>query len=71
MWKVEYSILSTDPVSTARRRVFSVISDLRQLGSESCEAALRKLLASRATGGYAMTSEDPTALTSDDPAPDR
>ena len=37
------------------------ISDLTPpSGSESGEAALRRLLACRATGGYAMSSDDPS-----------
>ena len=49
--KVEYSILSTDLASPALRRLHSVISDFRPPSvAESGEAALRRLLASRAIG---------------------
>ena len=47
------SILSTDLASLALRRLLSVISDCRQPSvTESGEAVLRRLLASRAVGGY-------------------
>ena len=58
--KVGYSILSNDLSSPARHRFHSVISDFRPpSGIESGEPALRRLLASRATGGYLVTSDDP------------
>ena len=54
-------IFCMNPVSTALHRVHSVISDLKPpSGLESGEAALRVLLASRATEGYTWTSDDPT-----------
>ena len=59
--KVECSILSTDLASPALRRLHIVISDFRPPSVfESGEAALRRLLTSRAIGGQS---------TSDDPAP--
>ena len=49
--KVEYCMLSTDVASPTLRRLHSVISDFRpSSGTESSEAALRILLASRAIG---------------------
>ena len=58
--KVEYSMLCTGPSSPVVHRLHSVISDLRPpSGTESGEAALQKLLASRAVGGYSLTSDDP------------
>ena len=58
--KVGYSILSTDLASPAPHRLHSVISDFKPpSGTESGEAALGRLPASRAVGGgYALTSDD-------------
>ena len=57
--KMGYSILSNDLSSPALRRLHAVISDFRPpSGTESGEAALRTLLARRAVGGYALTSDD-------------
>ena len=58
--KVEYSILSTDLAPPALHRIHFVISYFRPSDSESSEAALRRLLASRAIGGYSVTCDDPT-----------
>ena len=61
-----YSILSTVLLSSALHRLHSVISDFRPpCVLESGEAALRRLLASRAIGGYSLTSDDsaPGSLT--------
>ena len=58
--KVGYSILSTDLAPSALRRLHSVISDFRPPSvAESGEAALPGLFASRAFGGYPLTSNDP------------
>ena len=58
--KVACSILSTDLASPALPRLHSVISDFRPPSiTESGGAALRRLLASRAVGCYALTSDDP------------
>ena len=58
--QVEYSILSTDLASPALRRLHFVISDFRPPSvAESGEVALRRLLASRAIGGYSLPSDDP------------
>ena len=58
--KVRYSILSTDLAAPAPHRLHSVISDFRPPSfAESGEAALQRLLASRAIGGYSLTSDDP------------
>ena len=64
--KVVCSMLSTDLSSPALYRLHSVHSDFRPTsGTESGEAALRRLLAIRAVGGYALTSDDdvPGSLT--------
>ena len=51
--------MSTDLASPALRRLHFVISDFRLPNvTESGEAALRGLLASRAIGGYSLTSDD-------------
>ena len=58
--------MSTDLASPALHRLRSVISDFRPPSvTVSREAALRRLLASRAIGGYALTSDDtaPGSLT--------
>ena len=48
-------------VSTALRRLHSVISDFRPPNvTESGEAALRRLLVIRTVGGYTITSGDPS-----------
>ena len=58
--KWEYCILSTDLAPPTLRRLHSVISDLRPPSvTESGEAALRRLPASRAIGGHSLTSGDP------------
>ena len=58
--KWEFSILSTDLASPALHRLHHVISDFRPPSvSESGEAALRRLLASRAVGGCSLSSDDP------------
>ena len=58
--KVVYSVLCTDLASPALHRLHSVISDFRPPSvTESGEAALRRLLASRASGGHSTTSDDP------------
>ena len=58
--EVTYSILSADLASPAPHCLHSVISDFRPPSvAESSEAAFRRLLASRAMGGYALTSDDP------------
>ena len=58
--KVVYSILSTDLASPALRRLHFIFSDFRPPSvTESGEVALRRLLASRAIGGYSLTSDDP------------
>ena len=50
-------MLSAFLASPALHRLHSVISGLRPLiAVESGEAALRRLLASRAIGGYTLTS---------------
>ena len=50
----------TDLSSPALHRLHSVFSFFRpQSGTESGEAALRRLLASRAVGGCALTVDDP------------
>ena len=55
-----YSILSIDLASPALRRHHSVISDFKPPSVvESGEPALRRLSASRAVGGYALTSDNP------------
>ena len=47
-------------LSPALRCLHFVISDFRPASvTESGEAALRRLLASRAVGGYSLTSDDP------------
>ena len=59
-------MLSTDLASPALRRLHFVISDFGPPSvTESGEAALRRLLASRALGGYSLTSDDraPGSLT--------
>ena len=53
------SIFSTSLSSLALRRLHSVISDRPLSGTEPGEATLRRLLASRAIGGYSLTSDDP------------
>ena len=56
---MEYAILSTDLVPPALRRLHSVISEFRPpSGTENGEAALWRLLACRAVGGYSLTSVD-------------
>ena len=56
--KVVYSILSTGLASRAFRRLHLVISAFRPPSvAESAEAVLRRLLASRAIGGYSLTSD--------------
>ena len=58
--RVGYSILSADLPPPALRRLHSVISDVRPpSATESGEAALRRLLASRDSGCHSLTSEDP------------
>ena len=58
--KVGYSMWSTDLASLALRRLHFVISDFRPASfTESGEAALRRVLASRAIGGDSLTSDDP------------
>ena len=58
--KVGYSILCTKLVSPALRHLHSVIPDFRPLSvTESGEAALRRLLASRAIGSDSLTFDDP------------
>ena len=58
--KVGYSILSTDLASPALRRLHFEISDFRPTSvTESGEAVLRRLLASRAIGSYSLTCDDP------------
>ena len=58
--EVEYSMFSTDLASLAFHRLHSVISDFRPPRvTESGEAALWRLLASRAIGGYSLTADDP------------
>ena len=58
--KVRYSIFSTDLASPALRRLLSVIVDFRPPNvAESREAAVRRLLARRAIGGYSLTTDDP------------
>ena len=58
--KVEYSMLSIDLASPVRHRLHPVIFDFRPPSvSESGEEALRRLLGSRAIGGYLFTSDDP------------
>ena len=58
--RVIYSILSAHLAPPTLRRLHLVISDCRPPSvSESGEAALRRQLASRAIGGYALTSGDP------------
>ena len=55
--KVGYSRLSIDLASPALYRLHSVISDFRPPSvTESGEAALRRLHASRPIGGYSLTS---------------
>ena len=50
----------TDLAPPALHRFHSVISDFRPPSvTESGEAALRRLLGSRAVGGYSLTSDDP------------
>ena len=57
---MEYSILSTGLASPALHRLHPVISDFRpESVPESGEAALRRLLESRAIGCYSLTSDDP------------
>ena len=59
--KVAYFILSTGLASPVPHRLHSVISDIRPPNvTESGEAALRRRLASRAIGGYSLTSDAPT-----------
>ena len=59
--KWRYSILCMNLVWTALHLFHFEISDLTPpSGSESGEAALRRLLACRAIGGYAMSSDDPS-----------
>ena len=59
--RVGYSILSTDLPSPAIRRLHFVIPDFRPPSvTESGEAAPRKLLESRAIGGYSLTFDHPT-----------
>ena len=58
--KVDYSILFTKMASPALHRLHSVICDFRPPSATgSGEAALLRLLASRAIGGYSLTSDDP------------
>ena len=58
--KVGYSILSTDLAPPALRRLHYVISDFGSpSATESGEAALRRLFASRAIEGCSLTSGDP------------
>ena len=58
--KVVFSILFTDLASPALRRLHFVISDFGPPRvTESGEAALRRLLSSRAIGRYSLTSDDP------------
>ena len=58
--KVAHATMSTDLPSPALRRLHSVISDFRPPSvTESGEAALRRLHASRPIGGYSLTSDDP------------
>ena len=58
--KVVCSILSTDLASPALNLRHPVISDFRPPSvTESDEAAPRRLQASRAIGGYSLTSDDP------------
>ena len=55
-----YSTLSADLAPPALCRLHSVIFDFRPPSvTESGEAALRRLLPSRAIGGYSLTSDDP------------
>ena len=64
--KAPYSTLSTGLASPALHSLNSVISDCRPPGvTESGEAALRRLLASCATGGCSLTSDElaPGSLT--------
>ena len=57
---VEYSILHMNSGSTTLHRFHHAITDFKQpSGSESSEAVLRRLLASRVVGGRTMTSDDP------------
>ena len=61
--KVDYSILSTGLASPALHRLHSMISDFRPPSdTESDEAALRRLLTSRAIGGYPLTCDDHEVL---------
>ena len=54
--KVGYSMLFNDRTSPSLHRLHSVISDFRPpSGTESGEASLRRLLASRGVRGYALT----------------
>ena len=58
--KMGYSILTTEIASPALHRLHFVICDFRPPSvAESGEAALRRLLASRAIGSYSSTSDDP------------
>ena len=58
--KVAYSILSTDPASPALHSLHSVIFDFTPPSvTESGEAAVWRLRASCAIGGYSLTSDDP------------
>ena len=57
-WSAPYC--TPDLASLALHRLHSVISDFRPPSvSGSGEAALRRLVASRAIGGYSLASDDP------------